>query len=66
MKLSCIPTLNQLHDYTAFSKEYHAAFEYNDFFLPSILDNDEQKKRIMETYMNLDRDKSNDTMHGTF
>ncbi len=64
--ISCIPTLKQLSSYTAFSKEYHAAFEYNDFFLPAVLDNEEQKKRIIETYKNLDRDRSHDTVHGAF
>jgi sugar phosphate isomerase/epimerase len=64
--LSCIPSLTQLPDYTAFSRQYHAAFEYNDFFLPAVLDQEDEKKRIMSLYMNLDRDRSQDTMHGAF
>jgi sugar phosphate isomerase/epimerase len=64
--LSCIPTLTQLSDYAAFSRQYHAAFEYNDFFLPAILDQKDEKNRIMSLYMDLDRDRSEDTMHGAF
>lgn len=64
--LSIIPSLAQLSSYAEFSKQYHAAFEYNEFFLPAILDNEEQKKDIISHYMELDRDRSNDTLHGAF
>lgn len=64
--LSIIPSLTQLKNYAEFSRQYHAAFEYNEFFLPAILDQEEQKKKIMYQYMELDRDRSNDTLHGAF
>lgn len=65
-KLYCIPSLEQLEDYANFSREYNAAFEYNDFFLPEILDNEEKKQQIIEQYMRLDHDRSLDTLHGAF
>lgn len=65
-KLYCIPSLAQLPDYAEFSRQYHAAFEYNDFFIPGVLDDDEKKKSIMAQYMSLDRDRSEDTLHGAF
>lgn len=65
-KLSCIPSIAQLSNYMEFSRKFHAAFEYNEFFLPAILDNEEKKRNIMFQYMNLDRDRSDDTLHGAF
>lgn len=65
-QLSCIPSITQLSEYTNFSKQFHAAFEYNEFFLPAVLDQEKKKKSIMFQYMSLDRDRSNDTMHGAF
>lgn len=65
-RLSCIPSPAQLSDYAAFAKEYHAAFEYNDFFLPEILDDEKRKEQLVAQYMSLDRDRSEDTLHGAF
>lgn len=65
-QLSCIPSITQLSEYTRFSKQFNAAFEYNEFFLPAILDQEEKKKSIISQYMSLDRDRSNDTVHGAF
>lgn len=65
-KLYCIPSLAQLSDYEEFSRQYNAAFEYNDFFIPDILDDEEKIKSIMAQYMSLDHDRSEDTLHGAF
>ena len=65
-KLYCIPSLKELHKYEQFAKEYHAAFEYNDFFVPEVLDDEEKVKDIVAQYMRLDRDRSEDTLHGAF
>lgn len=65
-QLYCIPSLKELHKYEQFAKEYAAAFEYNEFFLPELLDNEEKKKEIITQYMCLDRDRSKDTLHGAF
>lgn len=65
-QLSIIPSLTQLSSYVAFSKQFNAAFEYNDFFLPAVLDHENRKKDIMHQYLSLDRDRSHDTLHGAF
>lgn len=65
-KLYCIPGLEQLEDYAVFAKEYQAAFEYNDFFIPALLDDDFVKDRIIQKYLTLGRDCGEDTLHGAF
>ncbi len=64
--LYCIPKLQQLEEYAAFSRAYGAGFEYNDFFLPAVLDDEKEKGRIMERYLSIGRDCSQDTLHGAF
>ena len=64
--LYCIPKPNQLDKFVAFSKEYHAGFEYNDFFLPFVLDQPEIVEELINLYTSLDRDRSEDTLHGVF
>ena len=65
-RLYCIPKLDHITDFAAFSKKYHAGFEYNDFFLPSVLDDPEKVESIIQSYLALDRDRSEDTLHGVF
>ncbi|MDD6157555.1 MAG: TIM barrel protein [Lachnospiraceae bacterium] len=62
----CIPKWNQISHFLHFSNEYNAGFEYNDFFLPSVLDNPKQVQKMIENYKSLDRDRSEDTLHGAF
>ena len=65
-KISIIPQRDNMEESLRLSKEYHANFEYNDFFLPFILDDEEKKKEIIDFYKSIDRDRSEDTMHGAF
>ncbi len=65
-ELSCIPKIEELEQFLAFSAQYDAAFEYNDFFLPQILDDPIATERIIQTYQNTGRDFSKDTLHGAF
>ncbi len=65
-KLSCIPKIEELEQFLAFSSQYDAAFEYNDFFLPQILDDPTATERIIQAYQNTGRDFSQDTLHGAF
>ena len=65
-KLLCIPTLRQIKEYAYFSEKYNAGFEYNEFFIPGLLDDEVEKKRIMKAYMDLKRDRSEDHLHGVF
>lgn len=66
IRLYCIPKLDRLSDFVAFAQKYHAGFEYNDFFLPSVLDQPKQVESLIQTYLALDRDRSEDTLHGVF
>ena len=65
-RLYCIPKLNEIEKFVDFSKKYNAGFEYNDFFIPSVLDDEAEIERIIGEYMKLDRDRSADTLHGVF
>ena len=61
-----IPKENEIEESLRLSEKYHANFEYNDFFLPFILDDEEKKKELIEFYKSLPRDRSMDTLHGAF
>lgn len=65
-ELYCIPSLEQLEKYVEFSKEYQAGFEYNEFFIPALLDDETAKERVIEKYLHAGRDCSKDTLHGAF
>lgn len=65
-KLYCIPKPEQIDKYLTFSKHYNAGFEYNDFFLPHVLDHPEKVQTLLDFYCSLDRDRSEDTLHGVF
>lgn len=47
-------------------EEYQAAYEYNDFFMPDILDDKKKQLEIIEQYAKVRTDFSKDTMHGAF
>lgn len=64
--ISCIPILTELDEFLAFSRQYGAAFEYNDFFQPSVLDDAVVTRRIVNAYRDTGRDLSRDTLHGVF
>lgn len=65
-RISIIPQRDNIEESLRLSREYNANFEYNDFFLPFILDDEVKKKEIIDFYKGLDRDRSEDTMHGAF
>ncbi len=64
MKYHVIPKLDELDKYLELSKEYNLGFEYNEFFIPSTLDNEEKLTNIIKEYKKLGR--TNDTLHGVF
>ncbi len=66
MAVYCIPRLEQLEVFCEYSSLYGVAFEYNEFFIPQILMDEEKKKEIIGIYKSLDRDRSRDTLHGAF
>lgn len=61
-----IPEFDRREESAKLAKEYHAGFEYNDFFLPHVYENDAEIERRIAGYKALDRDRSNDTIHGAF
>ncbi len=64
MRYHIIPKLNELDKYLELSKKYNLGFEYNEFFIPSILDDEKRLNEIIDEYKKLNR--SNDTLHGVF
>ena len=62
----CIPKWEQIGQFLSFSEKYQAGFEYNDFFLPFVLDQPELVQDIIARYKALNRDRSEDTLHGVF
>ena len=64
MRYYVIPNLDNLDKYLDLSKKYDLGFEYNEFYIPSILDDKKKLNEIIESYKKLNR--LNDTMHGVF
>lgn len=64
--LYCIPKPDQIDKFLSFSDKYNAGFEYNDFFLPAILEQPQKIRELISYYKALDRDRSEDTLHGVF
>lgn len=61
-----IPDFERREESARLAKEYNAGFEYNDFFLPCVYENEAEIKRRISGYKELDRDRSKDTLHGAF
>lgn len=62
MKYHGIPDTKHLEEWT----ELKIPFEYNDFMLPRVLDQKEETERRIREYLRVDRDRSQDTLHGPF
>lgn len=61
-----IPDFNHLEESLALAEEYPVAFEYNDFFEPSVYSDEREIKRRISIYKDCVRDRSKDTLHGAF
>lgn len=66
MNYSIIPNKNNIEKALEFSEKYGVNFEYNEFTAPETYDNPDEVQKIIEFYKNINRDRSNDTMHGAF
>lgn len=64
-KILIIPDRIQLEQYLELAKEYNLGFEYNDFFMPDILDSKEKLNDIVESYKKYELPQFS-TMHGDF
>lgn len=66
MSIYIIPDRENIEKSLSVAKKWNAYFEYNDFFLPDVLDNQEIVQQRIDFYKSLDRDRTFDTMHGAF
>ena len=65
-KVYLIPDRKDIERSLELAEEYDCAFEYNDFFVPEVLDNPKKQEEIIAFYGRYRRDFSEDTMHGAF
>lgn len=65
-RLHLIPDANNITESLKLSERFDASFEYNDFFIPDLLDDKEALKARIDMYKSLDRDRTKDTLHGVF
>lgn len=61
-----IPEQDDIEASLQLAGEYGAYFEYNDFFLPAVLDDEEKAEELIAFYKGLSRDRSRDILHGAF
>ena len=61
-----IPEWQQTERSVEIVKEYDGAFEFNDFWIPEVLDDRQRQEEIIEHYAKYRTDFSQDTMHGAF
>lgn len=65
-QLHIIPDRKRIEETLELAEEYHAVFEYNDFFHPAVLDDKKKIDELVSFYIKQPRDRSRDTMHGAF
>ncbi|MCM1326759.1 MAG: sugar phosphate isomerase/epimerase [Bacteroidales bacterium] len=61
-----IPNVKELDAYVEVAGKYSLGFEYNDFFIPDLLDDPEEVRQRIAVYNGLGRPKGRDTLHGAF
>lgn len=64
--IEIIPKKEEISKTLELCDKYNAVFEYNDFYVPDVLDNPSRIDALISFYMKLSRDRGNDTMHGAF
>lgn len=65
-KLHLIPDFNNFDESMKLAESVDAAFEYNDFWLPAVLDNKAKVDELVDFYKKNRGDCSHDTIHGVF
>ena len=60
-----VPNRNRLEDCLYLAEKYHLGFEYNDFYLPEVLDNTEKTEEYINVYKQ-DKMPAYATVHGAF
>ncbi|MCM1044304.1 MAG: sugar phosphate isomerase/epimerase [Candidatus Gastranaerophilales bacterium] len=64
--IEIIPKREEIGKSLALADKYQAAFEYNDFYSPNVLDDPKQIDNLISFYLKLPHDRSKDTLHGAF
>lgn len=64
--LYLIPDRTHLEESVELARRHQAAFEYNDFYMGSVLDDTQKQMEIINSYAKVRSDFSKDTMHGAF
>lgn len=65
-KLYIIPNKDEIEATLDISREYNAHFEYNDFYIPDVLDDDAKVQDLISFYRSLPGDRSQNSLHGAF
>lgn len=65
-KLMIIPQKDNLSEYVELSHKYGCGFEYNDFFYPALLDDEEELDKRIQLYTMPQNKPLFATMHGAF
>ena len=65
-KLYIIPNNEEIDEYIKLAGEYNLHFEYNDFFLPQVLDDTGLCEKIIESYKAIPALPADNTLHGAF
>ncbi len=65
-KLYLVPDRKDMERMCSLAAAYGCAFEYNDFFIPKILDDAQEQERIIADYRKHRESFAGDTMHGAF
>lgn len=65
-KISVIPVIEEIDRYARLAVQHGLSFEYNDFYRPDVYDDPDEVSRRIGIYRSLDRDRSDDTLHGVF
>lgn len=61
-----IPEYENIEQSLTLAAKYNAVFEYNDFFNPAVFEDRKLLEERIQFYLNLDRDRNKDTLHGIF
>jgi sugar phosphate isomerase/epimerase len=64
--IEIIPDPEEIDSYVELSGRYHLGFEYNDFYVPDLLDDEKALREKVAFYNGLHRQKGVDTLHGVF
>ena len=61
-----IPEIGRIGEWNDLSEELGIAFEYNDFFMPCCINDEDEYARRLSVYKGLNRKSDRDTLHGAF